>query len=87
MKISNYRIISPRKLSGQIFFDTVEKIRIDFKNHFYNNPNWDLIVDLNMKAVVAAAVAKLFRFWFYISIWRDEAWVVYIWEIMENTIQ
>ena len=83
MKISSYRIISLRKLSGQIFFDIVEKIGIYFRNHFYNEPNRDLIVDLNMKA----AVAKLFRFWFYISIWRDEAWVVYIWEIMENTIQ
>ena len=67
MKISSYRIISLRKLSGQNFFDIVEKIGIYFRNHFYNEPNWDLIVDLNMKA----AVAKLFRFWFYISIWRE----------------
>ena len=58
MKISSYRIISLRKLSGQIFFDIVEKIGIYFRNHFYNEPNRDLIVDLNMKA----AVAKLFRF-------------------------
>ena len=62
MKISSYRIISPRKLSGQIFFDIVEKIRIYFRNHFYKDPNRDLIVDLNMKAVAAVAVAKLFRF-------------------------
>ena len=88
MKISSYRIISLRKLSGQIFFDIVEKIGIYFRNHFYNEPNRDLIVDLNMKA----AVAKLFRFWFYISIWRDREtrpeWFISerLWKIQYNSL-
>ena len=88
MKISSYRIISLRKLSGQIFFDIVEKIGIYFRNHFYNEPNRDLIVDRNMKA----AVAKLFRFWFYISIWRDREtrpeWFISerLWKIQYNSL-